>query len=62
MRVDLSGSDLAERIHIKRLGGRAGAIAPHGHTMGEAVADHGRSAQAPPDQAEGGTSMIQGWA
>ena len=41
MRVDLWGSDLAERIHIKRLGGRAGVIAPHSHTMGEAVADHG---------------------
>ncbi len=30
--------EVADRIHIQRLGRRAGVITPHSHTMGEAVA------------------------
>ena len=61
-RISPSGSTSAERIHIKRLGRRADVISPQRHTMGEAVADHDRRAQAPPDRAEGGASMIRCWA
>ena len=30
--------DVADRIHIQRLGGRAGVITPESHDMGEGVA------------------------